>query len=87
MRKRINISIDPITFRDLKAMSQRHGFRSVSEMAAAFCKLMLALLDKAQGQGERTDRAYLADTFAELSERYNYTPELNIRAKRHVKGH
>lgn len=66
-RKRINISIDPLTYERLRRVCRRYGFRSACCMMAECARLLVALTDENHAPPE-PDWQYIARMFGELSD-------------------
>ena len=72
MRKRVNISLDPLTYHRLQDATRAHGFRNVCEMVTALVHVLLDRLATKEDQRldlPADDDKYILSMFDDLSHR------------------
>lgn len=65
-RKRINISLDPATYEQLRKIQKRHGFKNMCELVVAFVNILIDRVEDADhrrydipdGDGEYIDNMF-----------------------------
>lgn len=87
MRKRVNISVDPITYEKLQQIKRNYGFRNPCELVSSFINI---LLDRMEPDNRRKydladeDGGYIDKMFHDL-QRGQRTPEGIVPVRRHGK--
>lgn len=86
-RKRINISVDPLTYEALRRLQEAYGFNSLCELVVSLAHLLLDRVSEgARGRYDipEDDEAYIAKMFDDFGHSQR-TPDGNAPVRRHSK--
>lgn len=87
-RRRVNISVDPHTYDQLRKLSQQHGFRNVCEIVTAFVHILLDRMAPKEQQRfdlPDDDDKYITEMFDDLGHVYR-TPCGEVPRRKHHKS-
>lgn len=85
-RKRINISIDPVSYEKLLALQKAHQFKNVCQMMVALVHILLDRMDEVKHKYDipEDDEEYIDSMFDELGHVYRQ-PDGSVPVRHHRK--
>jgi len=86
-RKRINISVDPVTYEKLQQIKRDHGFSNACELVVSFVNILIDRMEPATRRKydlPDEDGGYIDQMFNDLGH-IQRTPDGTVPVRRHTK--